>query len=443
MSTPKETAAVEPPKGKRNSFSILFKQFLPLSLSDVAMALGDPMQTVALARLPHAQETLAGVGVTKAVGIFLESPIIMMLHASTALSKNPKSLRKLWIFMLVISGVLTAAFAVLSIPGIYQWLFTKVFGTSLEIAEFARATFLFMILWPAAIAWRRFFQGILIRKGRSKKVGHASVARLIYVALCLSIGVSLGVSGGVLAGLALVGGVITEALFVTFYGWKFKEEIFNSENSASLPDNLPITFVDVAKYYMPLAGTMLLVWGGRAMLVGVVARAHDGLIALAAWPAAWGFVLSVANATRMVQQVIISHEGDTSKRELMQFVFVIGAACSVLLAGIAFTPVGQEMISKLLGTKDELTANVLPVMQVAAIAPLLIAFQNALQGFHIRHNRNWFINVATVLGVGTTLILAFVLIRTGMAGATSAGIAMMCGFIVEVAALYLVERKRV
>ncbi len=58
-----------------------------------------------------------------------------------------------------------------------------------------------------------------------------------------------------------------------------------------LPDP-QLNLAAVACYYAPLALTMLLVWGGRAALV-----------ALAAWPAAGGFVVLVGNSTRMVEQL--------------------------------------------------------------------------------------------------------------------------------------------
>lgn len=49
------TAALVGPEKKENKTTqlSLLKQFIPLSLSDVAMALGEPMQTVALTRLPE------------------------------------------------------------------------------------------------------------------------------------------------------------------------------------------------------------------------------------------------------------------------------------------------------------------------------------------------------------------------------------------------------
>jgi len=87
------------------------------------MALGQPLQTAVLARLADPRLTLAAMGIVKAVAHFLESPIIMILHASTALSGSRDSRRSLWNFILMLGGLCSGLFLILNAPGIYDWLF--------------------------------------------------------------------------------------------------------------------------------------------------------------------------------------------------------------------------------------------------------------------------------------------------------------------------------
>lgn len=65
----------------------LMRQLVPLAMSDVIMALGDP-DGPTVSRLGNPQASLAAMGVVKAVANFLESPIIMILQTSTALSRT-------------------------------------------------------------------------------------------------------------------------------------------------------------------------------------------------------------------------------------------------------------------------------------------------------------------------------------------------------------------
>jgi hypothetical protein len=436
--TTREVASVVAPasdiktKSGREQKSLL-RKFLPLSLSDVAMALGDPMQTMALARLPNAQATLAGVGIVKAIAVFLESPVIMMLHASTALSKRAESHRALWRFMLALGGLLSLVLLIFLSPPLYRWLLESVFGASESIATIAKAAFALMVVWPFAIAWRRFFQGLLIRFGKSRQVGWASLGRLSWVIFILVIGVVSQWNGALLAGLALAGGVVIEAALVTFFARGLRARLDAEDMPAETLETkaLPVDFLGVARFYGPLASTMLLVWGGRAFLVTLVARSSDSALALAAWPAAWGFVLSIANATRMVQQIVIAHEGDTARGDLFRFAVLVGLFCSALLGFLSATPMGHSLLAHMLASKGDLLGAIIPVMQLAIVLPLLVALQNALQGFLIRQQRNWRLNQATVVSVAVSLSLTWFLIRAGIPGAVSAGWGMLAGFVVE------------
>jgi hypothetical protein len=238
------------------SLLTLLTQFIPLSLTDVAMTLGDPLQTVALTRLTFPQETLAGVGVVKGVAVFLESPIIMILHASTALGGNVASRRALWQFTVITGLSLSGIFLLLTWEPLYKWLILDVFGVSPFIAARGRTTFLLMFLWPFVIAWRRFFQGLLIRAQKSIAVGWASVARLTWVITTLFVGVSLKLDGALLAGITMMGAILIEAVLVTWFCLRLGAISILNKQVHSETKKLPKTFQGVALYYLPLASTM-------------------------------------------------------------------------------------------------------------------------------------------------------------------------------------------
>lgn len=410
----------------------LLGKFVPLSLSDIIMALGDPLQTMALTRLPQAPVTLAGMGVVKSIAVFLESPIIMILHASTALGKQAASRNALWRFMLLLSGLLSLIFAGLCLGPVYDWLLCSVFGVNRQVADIGRIAFVMMIAWPFIIAWRRYFQGLLIRSGDNKYIGYSSILRLGWVIAILLIGVSLKWNGAVLGGLSLIGGVFWEALIVTWFALRLK--VISKIEALNLPEDpsLPSDLKSVTKYYMPLATTMILVWGGRALLIGLVARSQDNTLALAAWPAAWGLVLAIANATRMVQQIVISHAEHVELNLILRFSFIVGFCCSLVLVFLGLTPWGETLLQLYLGQNRDLLKAVHPVICYAALFPLFLAFQNALQGLLISRQQNWFINFATLMGVLLMLFLCWFFVSLGLPGALSAAWAMLWGTLVEI-----------
>lgn len=413
------------------SLGTLWWEFLPLSLSDVTMAYGDPMMTTTLAHLPDAQNNLAAVGIAKSLAIFFESPIIMILHAANALAGSQDSRKALWRFTLLVGGGLTFLLSLLGLPIIFNFVGVSLLGIPSAMLATVSQVLLLMGGWPFAIAWRRYFQGLLIYHGQSRAVAKASIFRLFTLALVLTGGFFLPITGGILAGFALISGVIVEAIAVT---------IFARLSGAILPPqieqpNLPRNLTQVWKFYLPLANSMMVVWGGRAILISILARAEDATIAIAAWSATWGLVLVIANSTRMVQQMVIKYRHQVSDKQLLTFAMSVGAACSSLLLLMSLTPIGDRIVQSFIGNDLTLAKSIKPVLLICAIVPLFVALQNAIQGFLVSENRTGHVNLSTWLGTGTLLIITTFAINKGMNGAMAAAIAMITSMLVEISCL--------
>jgi progressive ankylosis protein len=416
----------------------LWQQFMPLSLSDVSMALGDPLTTTTLAHLPDARNNLAAVGVAKAIAIFCESPIIMLLHASNALAPTQSSRRALWQFALIASGAMSLLLALTTLPGIFAIVGEGWLGVSPSLSGTIRSTLAIVILWPLAIGWRRYFQGLLIHAGQSNAVAQAGIIRLVVVCGILGGGFLLQANGAVVAGMSLVGGVIAEAIAATYLAQKLGAT--QPPELVSTPE-LPQDLAGVWKFYAPLGGTMVLGWGARAALVGIVARADDGSIALAAWPAAWGLVLVIANSTRMVQQIIIRNRQLLPDRVLMIFAVTVGMVCSLMLLIVSATPISATAIGYFIGNDQELILRVRPVILICAVMPLLVSIQNALQGFLVSEGRTWGVNQAAGVGAIIMLSAAYLAAQSGQHGAIAAAIGMIVGNSLEIIALVYLWRS--
>ena len=415
----------------------LWQQFIPLSLSDVTMALGDPLTTTTLAHLPDPRTNIAAVGVAKAIAIFCESPIIMLLHTSNALAPTQASRRALWKFALIASGAMSLLLALTTIPAVFAIVGEGWLGVAPSLSGTIRSVLTIAILWPLAIGWRRYFQGLLIHSGQSYAVAQAGIVRLLVVGIILAGGFSLKFNGAVVAGMSLVWGVIAEAVAVTYLARKL--------GATKLPElistpELPQDVAGVWKFYAPLGGTMMLVWGARAALVGIVARAEDGAIALVAWPAAWGLVLVIANSTRMVQQIIIRNRQLLPDRLLITFAITVGIVCSLILLSVSGTSISAAAIGWFVGNDEELIARVRPVLLICTVIPLCVSVQNAIQGFLVSEGHTWGINQAAWIGAIVMLGTAYLGAQSGQNGAIAAAIGMILGNIMEIGYLFWIWR---
>jgi len=415
----------------------LWQQFIPLSLSDVTMALGDPLTTTTLAHLPDPRTNIAAVGVAKAIAIFCESPIIMLLHTSNALAPTQASRRALWKFALIASGAMSLLLALTTIPAVFAIVGEGWLGVSPSLSGTVRSVLTIAILWPLAIGWRRYFQGLLIHSGQSYAVAQAGIVRLLVVGIILAGGFTLKTNGAVVAGMSLVWGVIAEAVAATYLARKL--------GATKLPElistpELPQDVAGVWKFYAPLGGTMMLVWGARAALVGIVARAEDGAIALVAWPAAWGLVLVIANSTRMVQQIIIRNRKLLPDRLLITFAMTVGIVCSLILLSVSGTSISNDAIGWFVGNDEELIARVRPVLLICTVIPLCVSIQNAIQGFLVSEGHTWGINQAAWIGAIVMLGTAYLGAQSGQNGAIAAAIGMILGNIMEIGYLFWIWR---
>lgn len=425
----------------------LWREFLPLSLSDVTMACGDPAVTVTLAYLPEAQVNLASLGIAKSLAVLLESPIIMILHASNALASNANSRLALWRFTLLSGGILSGLLYLLAIPAAFNIVGMQWLAIPANMAAYVQSIILIMGGWAFVIAWRRYFQGLLIYHGHASALAKASLLRLGVLVIALAIGFSLKLSGWLLAGGALMMGVTSEAILITIFAYRLGAVTKSPQTAANshgedLPkasnanSHLPQNIKQVWKFYYPLANSMLVVWGGRALLLSILSRGSDATTAIASWSAAWGLVLVIANSTRMVQQIVIKYQTRMAFSSLFMFALSIGCTCSLILLLMVVTPISDQVIGSFIGNDPALVAQIKPVILVCAIIPMLTALQNAGQGFLVGQGKTNRVNLATWLGTFVLLTVAFLSIQNHLAGATSAAVAMVAAMVTELIFLW-------
>ncbi len=95
--------------------------------------------------------------------LIIEAPIIMLLAASTALSRDLPSYRKIYKFMMLTGFSLTLIHILVAFTPLYYLVVRGIIGSPEEIIEPARIGLMFMTPWTWSIGFRRFQQGVMIR----------------------------------------------------------------------------------------------------------------------------------------------------------------------------------------------------------------------------------------------------------------------------------------
>ncbi|MEW5956646.1 MAG: hypothetical protein AB1801_02900, partial [Chloroflexota bacterium] len=422
------------------TYGAIFWFWLPLAASWALMTLEGPTIQATIARLPQATTMLAAAGIVLSMEVTIESPIIMLLATSTALVRTPQAYRLLRRFVLHLTLLLTViAAAVAFVDPVYHWLIPGLMGIPAPIAEAAQPAMQIMTLWSAAIGWRRFYQGLLIRFGRTRQVGYGTAVRLAaVVAAAVTLAVVTDWPGVVVGGCVWMVGVVSELGYA--YG-STRPTITAHLSGPVEPDRPPLTYRQIMKYHTPLAATSLLSLLIQPLIGAGLARMALPTENLAAWPIVFSVLLFFRSFGFALQEVIIAlYRGPDSLVRLRRFCLGVAAASSLVLALIAFTPLLRLYLLDITGVTPDLAGFIIPGVVVGLLTPALQGVQSWQRGVLM----TGYATGDVYWGMGLNLLVTAAGISLGVWGQTpgvpAAATALTGGMVVEM--LFLAWRVR-
>src|SRR5512139_1627414 len=130
------------------SLNRIARAWWPLAGSWLLMGAELPALSAVVARLADPETNLAAYGgVIFPLALIIESPIIMLLAASTALSKDMASYLKIRRFMMISGALLTMLHVLIAFTPLYYVVVVNILGVPQEIVEPARLGLMIMLPW--------------------------------------------------------------------------------------------------------------------------------------------------------------------------------------------------------------------------------------------------------------------------------------------------------
>jgi len=418
----------------------IFWFWLPLAASWALMMLQGPVIQGSIARLPQAVTILAAQGIVMSLSVTIESPVIMILATTTALATSPQAYRVLRRFVLHLNIILTIVAATIAfVDPVYDALVPGLMGIPLPIAQAAQPAMKIMTFWTAAIGWRRFFQGILIRFDKTRHVSYGTGVRLTSITVTMiSLAIFSDLSGVVIASCSLMAGVTSEMIYAFFAS---RSPILMHLSGPDDPDQPDISYGEVAKYHAPLAATSLLTLLAQPMIGAGLARMAFPEENLAAWPVIFTIWLIFRSPSQALPETIVALlKGSKPYAPLRRFSLVVAAGATLALAVMLFTP----LITFYLLIVTAVTVNLAQFIMAGAMVGLFLPALQALQ--------SWFRGVLLVVkftgsiywGMGVNLLVTAIALVGGILwqapGAPAAAVALSLGMLAEI--IYLWWRTR-
>lgn len=415
--------------------------YLPLAAMWIMMAIEQPALNAVIARMSEATVQLAAFGITFALALVVESPIIQMLSAGTALSYDRRHYRRLLRLMHVLALALTGVHLLVSLPFIYEPLMLRVVGVPEGLVAPSREAFLYMIPWSAAIGYRRLWQGVLIRHGRAKVVPMTMVVRLVATALALLIGYRFDLAqGATVAAVSVIVGVVAGAVASYLYVRPLVRRDLPETSAEAL-----MGYRDFLRFYVPLATTSVLVLASRPILTVGIARAPQAVESLAIWPVLNAFNFLFHSLALALQEAIIALlRSKEDFRQLRVFSLRLSGILALVYFGVALSPLRDVWFLHVAGLTPNLVSLVPVPLLIIAIFPSLGALTAFFRGVMVEQKRTTRITKAMGLHV---LALVFLLFGGAalfsFAGVVTAAIAFSGSLFVEVVylAYYSTEHR--
>ncbi len=355
------------------------------------MALELPAMSAVIARLPDPEIHLAAYGgVVFPLALIFESPIIMLLAAATALSKDLASYLKLRRFMLISGALLTGLHLLVALTPLYYPIVVGLIGAPAEIVEPARIGLIIMTPWTWSIAYRRFNQGTLIRFGRSRTVGIGTVVRLTANLIVLIAGYQLAngpladrLPGIVIGTSAIAAGVLSEALYA---GLAVRPVRFGDLLSAP-PVQPALTWGAFRAFYVPLVMTQLLTLLANPIGSAAISRMPLAIESLAVWSVVTGLAFMLRSLGIAYNEVVVALLDEPgAARRLKRFAEWLILTTTAALALIAFTPLSDVWFGSVMGLEPALAKLARAGLLFALPLPALSVLQSWYQGA-ILHGR--------------------------------------------------------
>jgi uncharacterized membrane protein YccC len=424
----------------RSTRSILLF-WAPLAAQWSMMALEGPFLAAVIARLVDPTFNLAAYGVAYAFGILVEAPVIMLLSASTALVEDAASYRRLRNFAYALNVFATGLLLLVLLPPVYGALMEDLLALPPAIRELVRGALWIMLPWPAAIGYRRFLHGILIRSGRTRLVAYGTMLRLA-VMVVTAVGLAMaGLPGAWVGAAALSSGVVVEAVAARAMAAGVVRDLL------SAPDPIDSTapaggsgapagprrgraYLEIASFYYPLALTSLVGLTVQPMLTFFMGRAPSPVESLAVFPVVNSLSFFFRALGLSFQEAAIALLGSRLQfaRELGRFATGLALAASGGLGLIAFTPLAMLWFESVSGLPPHLAEMALAPTRVIVLLPALsvvLCFQRAIL---VKERRTRPITVASFIEVaGIALLFPVFGWGMGFTGVTAAMTAFLGG----------------
>jgi Na+-driven multidrug efflux pump len=406
----------------------------PLALTWLLMGLEQPFLIAFIARLGDVKFNLAAFGIAGSFAMLIEAPIIMLLSASTALVTGRYSYRKLKRFTDILNASITAVHLLVLIPPVFNFIAIDIMEVPGNVAHLAYIALALFTPWSASIGYRRFYQGLLIRKGLTRMVTYGTIIRFAVIAIVGLILFFSGLPGAYLGAAAMSAAVIIETLATRIMVSETLKEVLECEDT----ENINMSMRDISRFYTPLAMTSVLSMGVQPFVTFFLSRSLMAVESLAVLPVVGSLVFIFRSVGLAYQEVNIAllGRGKHNFDLLKSYAITLGIVITVLITLVAFSPLAELWYINVSGLTKELADLAYLPLRIMIFLPALTLLMSFQRSALVLGGKTGPISVSTAIELVVIVLVLFICIGIfNIAGVVAAAISFVAGRIIS--SLYL------
>lgn len=391
------------------------------------MSIEGPFVAAVIARVAEPKYNLAAYGVAFSLALIVEAPIIMIMSASTALVRDRHSLVKMRNFTFLLNGLITVTMLIMLIPSNFDWIARDLIELPEPVANLTYYAVMLLLPWPAAIGFRRFYQGILIRQNLTRRVAYGTVIRLTTMgSTAMGLFLLSSWEGAYIGAMALSVGVTMEAIVTRLMAHQTLKIVCRTTDKS----RDPLTYPEILHFYYPLALSSMLSLSTHPMVTFFVGQSRMAIESLAVLPVINSLSFIFRSFGLAYQEVGIALVGDNFEgyRKLRTFAIRLSIVLVAAVSLIAFTPLSRLWFHTVSGLTPELTAFAIVPFQTLVIFPalmVLIAFQRSIL---VTVKKTRYITIATAMEIVMIIAMLFFLTKVvALVGALAVTLAYVAG----------------
>ena len=418
----------------------LMKFFLPIVAMTMLLVLSQNVISSALAQTIAPAIALSAYSVGRGVAGIIQAPCWALMKLTTASARYKKSAKNLLKVAMQSGALVIAIMLLISYTPLSKFVFINIMGIKPDMLTETLKVFKILMIMPIILVFRITHQTfVALRKKTIWLTIGTSLRVVTMVGLAYFITQTKIISGGKIGAIILLAGFGIEGIVALFKGrpW-LKEAPEEKDNNQQI-----LAIQKIWLIFFPLIFAQFIISSINSVISAGLSRSADPTIAISSYfvahTLAWIFI---GMGFRVHQLVIVYVKDSTSFNTVRRFVYKIAIVMVLLLAVLAFTPLGSWVLTNLLNISPEIAVHAAKILKFFVVIPVALFVSELYQGVMLKERNSAGITLCKIVNLASLCIVLFVLVALFPSlGSSIGGISIACSYIAEAGTAFLLSRR--